>query len=273
MVKKIEDVEFVIFDTETTGLDPQSGDRVVEIAALRFKDKKRLGEFHSLVNPGRPVSERAFEVNRIGEEMLKGAPRMEELFPEFLDFIRSSCLCSYNMPFDLGFIDNELKLAGLAPLEGFALVDILTMSRRLLPKLERHALWFVAKSLGLEKPQEHRAFSDVEMAWEVFQRLKDMSLDKGINGFESFLTLFGTSARILEGIAEQKTARIEEAIEQGFKLKIKYFSRSSAQVSEREVVPKEIRIEGGVAYLSGFCSLKNQERTFRIDNILDLEII
>ncbi len=265
-------MEFVIFDTETTGLDPANGDRVVEIAAARFKAGKSLGEFRSLVNPGRQISPQAFAVNRISQEMLKDAPKIEDVLPGFLEFIRGSCLCSYNLAFDLGFLDNELKLAGFEPLEHSALVDILTMSRKLLPGLERHALWFVAKSLGIENKQEHRAFADVELSWEVFKRLKGMLQVKGVDKFGNFLSLFGMSAGLLDSINERKLARIEEAIEQGLKLKIKYFSRSTAAVSEREVLPKEIRTEQKKPYLVAFCFLRNEERTFRIDNILDLEI-
>jgi DNA polymerase III epsilon subunit len=273
MDRKIDDVEFVIFDTETTGLDPKNGDRIVEIAALRFKGEQNLGKFSSLVNPDRPVSPRAFEVNQISLEMLKSAPKMESILPDFLEFISGSCLCAYNMPFDLGFLNNELALAGRQPLENFAMVDILTMARKLFPGLERHALWFVAKTLGIENKQEHRAFSDVEMTWELFQRMKSSLREKGVNEFKNFLTLFGASQKLLTGINQQKIAKVEEAIELGLKIKIRYFSRSTAQISEREVTPKEISFEQSNPYLIGFCFLRNEERTFRLDNILDLEIV
>jgi len=273
MDRKIDEVEFVIFDTETTGLDPKSGDRIVEIAALRFKGEQSLGQFHSLVNPDRQVSPRAFEVNQISPEMLKNAPKMAHVLPGFLDFISGSCLCAYNMPFDLGFLNNELALAGRPPLDNLAMVDILTMSRKLFPGLERHALWFVAKTLGIESKQEHRAFSDVEMTRELFRRMKSSLREKGVDEFRDFLTLFGAGQQLLTGINQQKIAKIEEAIELGLKIKIKYFSRSTARISEREVAPKEISFERSSPYLIGFCFLRNEERTFRIDNILDLEII
>jgi DNA polymerase III alpha subunit (gram-positive type) len=205
--------------------------------------------------------------------MIKDAPKMGDILPDFLKFIGGSCLCAYNMPFDLGFLNSELSLAGLPALEDFAMVDILTMSRKLFPGLERHALWFVAKALGIESKQEHRAFSDVELTWELFQRMKSSLQEKGVNEFENFLTLFGASQKLLTGITRQKIAKIEEAIELGLKIKIKYFSRSTAQFSERKVLPKEISFEAATPYLIGFCSLRNEERTFRVDNILDLEII
>jgi DNA polymerase III epsilon subunit len=190
MGKSLEEVEFVIFDTETTGLEPQSGDRIVEIAAIRFKGKEKLAVFESLVNPRRDISEGAFSVNGITQEMLKGAPEIKELLPKFLEFIRGSCLCSYNAAFDMGFLNNELKATGEPQLKGLPVVDILKMARRLLPGLKRYALWAVAENLGIVRKQLHRALEDVELAAEVFYKLRDiLELNKAIS-YEEFFLLF-----------------------------------------------------------------------------------
>ncbi|MFA5437739.1 MAG: 3'-5' exonuclease [Candidatus Omnitrophota bacterium] len=106
MDSHIDKAEFTIFDTETTGLDYRLGDRVVELAAVRFKGEERLFSFDSLINPGYPVSPQAFSVNKISEEMLLSAPPPAEVIPGFLDFIKESILCSYNAEFDLGFLMN-----------------------------------------------------------------------------------------------------------------------------------------------------------------------
>lgn len=189
MHKDIEEVEFTIFDTETTGLEPQSGDRIVEIAGVRFKGNAKLAQFQSLVNPKRPISQAAFQVNRITDDMLKDAPDREIILPQFLRFIEGSYLCSYNAGFDLGFLNNELKLIGKEDLKDTIVIDILKMARRLLPKRERYALWFIAQGFGL-KSQEHRALSDVELTWGVFKRLKEILKDKGIVDFMSLSSLF-----------------------------------------------------------------------------------
>ena len=158
MANHIDEIEFTIFDTETTGLDPQGGDRIVEIAGLRFKGDEQIATFHSLVDPGRPISSAAFAVNGITPQMLAGAPSSERVLPEFLDFIKDSCLCSYNAGFDLGFLNSELGIIGRRPLQEVIVIDILRMARRLLPGLQRYALWFVAEKLGVQSRQEHRAF-------------------------------------------------------------------------------------------------------------------
>jgi len=180
MPENIDEVELTIFDTETTGLYPDTGDRVVELAALRVKGRQRLAVFDALVNPGRPISPGAFAVNKITPEMLKNAPAIETVMPKFLDFISGSCLCSYNAGFDLSFLNNELKLLGCPLINNMVVFDVLTMAKKLMPDLPRYALWFVAQKLGVEAKQEHRALSDVEMTWEVFSKLKIIAQEKGV---------------------------------------------------------------------------------------------
>ena len=173
-------LELTIFDTETTGLDPLTGDRVVELAALRIKGDQKVASFNMLINPGRPISAGAFAVNKITPEMLKDAPTISAVMPKFLEFIAGSGLCSYNAGFDLGFLNNELKLIGLPALSNVLILDVLTMARRLLPTLSRYPLWLVAQTLGIKTVQEHRAFSDVEMTWEVLNRLSVICQEKNI---------------------------------------------------------------------------------------------
>lgn len=281
MDKVIDEIEFTIFDTETTGLEPRSGDRIVEIAGIRFKGGKRLGVFQSLVNPGRAISSAAFQVNKITADMLKGAPAIDAVMPQFLDFIKGSCLCSYNAGFDLEFLDNEIKLISKDALSSekkdvlrdTVTIDILRMARRIMPGLQRYALWFVADKLGIKTEQEHRAFSDVELTTGVFNKLKDLLQAKGISDFVNFSSLFGLNSSFLEDINNQKIAQIQEAMDLGVKVKIKYLSSANAEVSERDVIPKEIRQEKNRSYLVGYCCLRNEERTFRIDGILRLEIV
>jgi DNA polymerase-3 subunit alpha (Gram-positive type) len=268
----IDDVEFTFFDTETTGLEPQSGDRIVEIAAVRLRGKEKAVSFQSLVNPHRQISEAAFRVNQITPAMLETAPSMQEVMPQFLDFIKGSCLCSYNAAFDLEFLDYELGLMGKGPLEGLVVVDVLKMSRRLIPGLERYSLSFVTEKLGIKFEQKHRALSDVELTMRLFDKFRAMLEEKGIVDFVNFTGLFGIKADFLDDVNQQKVSQIQEAITMGVRLKIKYLSSSHAQVTMREVIPKEIRQDKGRTYLVGYCCLRNEERSFRVDNILHLEI-
>lgn len=190
MPENIDAVEFTIFDTETTGLDPAAGDRIVELAGLRVRGKERMGAFDMLINPRRQISPGAFSVNKITPEMLKDAPAIEIVMPKFLDFIAGGCLCSYNAEFDLSFLNNELRLLGRPALNNIIVFDVFTMAKKLMPQLSRYALWFVAKELGVQTTQQHRAFSDAELTWEVFTKLKIICEQKGITNFTDFSNLF-----------------------------------------------------------------------------------
>jgi len=269
----IDEIEFTIFDTETTGLEPQAGDRIVEIAAVRIKGGERIAAFETLLNPGRGISEAAFQVNQITPAMLERAPDFKEVAGRFLNFIQGSCLCSYNAGFDLEFLNSELNLIGGKLPADTAVLDILKMARKFFPGLERYALWFVADKLGIQAAQKHRALSDVELALGVFSRLKEIARYKGVFDFNHFLGLFSIDRAFLSSVNNQKIARIQEAIGLGVKLKIKYLSSSAAEVSEREVIPKEIKQENRHSYLVAHCCLRNDERTFRVDGILHLEIL
>ncbi|MFA5156529.1 MAG: exonuclease domain-containing protein [Candidatus Omnitrophota bacterium] len=273
MNKNIDAVEFTIFDTETTGLDPSLGDRIVEIAAVRRKGKEKLAEFQTLINPGRQISAAAFKVNHITPEMLKDAPQAAEVMPKFLDFIRGTCLCSYNAGFDIEFLNNELALCRAGSLDEVVAADILKMARRLLPGLERYALWFVADKLGVKMQQEHRAMSDVAMTIQVFDKLNAILEAKGVLDFHNFSGLFGLKSQLLDDLTNQKLAQIQQALDLKLKIKIKYLSGSSAAVTEREVIPKEVRKEYNHYYLIGYCCLKKEERSFRVDGILHLEVV
>ncbi|MCX5694669.1 MAG: exonuclease domain-containing protein [Candidatus Omnitrophica bacterium] len=272
MTENIEEVEFTVFDTETTGLNFSSGDRIVELAGLRFKGQKKLAEFDTLVNSAQPISAGAFAVNKITPEMLKDAPGIETVMPRFLEFVQGSCLCSYNAEFDLGFLNNELKLMGQPAISGFVVFDVLAMAKKLLPGLSRYALWFVAQKLEVKLTQQHRAFSDVEMTWEVFGKLKIIAQQKGITGFTNFSTLFAFNPELLESSNLKKITLIQKCIQAKGTLKLTYVSSQNGQVSLREVIPQEIRQDNKCRYLVGYCCLKKEQRIFRLDNILSFEI-
>ncbi len=273
MNRTLEEIEFTIFDTETTGLAPRGGDRIVEIAAVRVKGNAVIKEFQSLINPQRAISPAAYEVNHISQEMVDAAPPAEKVIPEFMRFIEGSCLCSYNAGFDMGFLEHELELLGERFPQQIVVVDVLKMSRRLMPGLSRYALWFVAKTLHIETEQEHRAMSDVYLTLEVFNRFKQLMKERAIIQFKNFAGLFSISSRFLEDVANQKIAEIQEAIDAGAQIRMEYLSLKTSLVTKRVVLPKEVRLENGVACLMALDSHGNDLQLFRIDGILSLEML
>ena len=102
----------ISFDTETTGLDFKSGDRVVEIGAVEILGRSKTGElFQTYLNPeGKQMSEGALEITNISNEQLKNAPKFKDVIEEFIKFVNGAELVIHNAEFDIGFINNELKL-------------------------------------------------------------------------------------------------------------------------------------------------------------------
>lgn len=163
---------YVIFDTETTGLHPELGDRMIEIAAVRVMNGKIRDEvFHSLINPGRQVSFDALKVHGITQEMLDQAPGAAVVIPQFLIFLGSDVLVAHNAPFDMGFLKKELELLGI-PLEKLpSSICTLKQVQKELPDLPHHNLDAIAQFFGIPVGQRHRALDDAKILAEVFIKI------------------------------------------------------------------------------------------------------
>jgi DNA polymerase III epsilon subunit family exonuclease len=182
--------ECVIFDVETTGLSPLDGDRIIELAALKIKGERVVERFHTLIDPEREISMGAFLVNGISAEMLRGAPCAREVLPKFMSFLGEegeAWIVGHNIRFDLGFLSRELALINRKLHESVMALDTLRMARKLLPDLSSHRLWVVARSLGIDCDQRHRAMADVEMTHAVFVKLLDLAKSHKIESLEHFI--------------------------------------------------------------------------------------
>ncbi len=166
---------FTIFDTETTGLDPKKGDRILEIAAVRIEDGiiREDRTFVSFVNPERPISRDAMRVNGITEHDVADAPTIDVVLPQFLEFAAGSVLVAQNAQFDMAFLEREKECCwGYIELpECFCTVNL---SRSLYPRELQHNLDALARRFGLSIPAaRHRALPDVILTAQVLLKLLD----------------------------------------------------------------------------------------------------
>ena len=161
---------YTIFDTETTGLSPDQGDRIIEMAAIKVVDGRITNEkFDALINPEKPISLSASAVNGITDEMVENKPKMDKVLPKFLKFVGDSALVAHNAPFDKKFLQAEINKCGTnLPIPKF--VCTLRMSRKLYPAERSHNLDNVASRLGVGMVEEdrHRALGDVKITAQVF---------------------------------------------------------------------------------------------------------
>lgn len=181
------DIDFVVLDVETTGLSPFNGDRVIEIGAVKVHGEEIVDQFHSLIDPQRPLSYEAFLVNGISSEMLKGAPTADQVLPKFLEFLGTAALVGHNVNFDLGFLNHEIERSGLSWRQLHPVLDTKKMARWLLPELRSYRLQQVAYALAMEDVQDHRAIGDVNMTRLVFRRFLDMAFRRDVTTLKQLL--------------------------------------------------------------------------------------
>src|SRR5712692_8837809 len=152
--QSLDEIEFVILDTETTGLRP-GHHRVIELAGIRMRAGEVIDSFQSLLNPGIRLPAFIIQFTGITQEMVEKAPRASEVFPDFLRFLDGAILVGHNLGFDIGFLSYEAQLLGYDfPIDG---LDTIPLARRFLPTLRRFKLDSVASHLKLTTANRHRA--------------------------------------------------------------------------------------------------------------------
>ncbi len=164
----------IVLDTETTGIDPAKGHRVIELAALELRQRKPTGQKrHYYLQPDRAIDPEAQRIHGISSEFLADKPRFWEIAPEFLDFIQGAELLIHNAPFDVGFLNHEFSLmaGGWGPLSRYCagVVDTLQLARRLHPG-QRNSLDALCKRYRVDNAARtlHGALLDTELLAEVY---------------------------------------------------------------------------------------------------------
>ncbi len=188
---KFIDMEYIVFDVETTGLSPLDGDRIIEIAAARVRHGAIVDRYTTFVNPLRPLNAEAQKLNKITQEMVEGAPSAAEVLPKFMEFTGGACLVAHNASFDIKFVSFELAQAGRKFHEGTPVLDTMKMSRSFLPHLTSQRLGYIAHSLGVPVGDTHRAMADVEILVGVLGRLFALAPDYNVKTFQELIGQFG----------------------------------------------------------------------------------
>lgn len=163
----------IVLDTETTGLDPLKGDRVVEIGCVELVNRFPTGRsFHHRINPERDVPQEAFAVHGLSTEYLRTMPKFAEVAEAFLDFIGDAPLIIHNASFDHGFLCAELKRLGKPDISRERLVDTLLLARRKHPGgSNRLDDLCVRYKIDNSKRTKHGALLDAELLAEVYLEL------------------------------------------------------------------------------------------------------
>ena len=162
--KNVLDTEYVVFDTETTGLEPETCE-IIEIGAVKIKNGIICEQFQTLVKPRKPIPAEATEINNITNEMVEDAPSIDVAIRDFYRWTRGATLVGYNLPFDLKFIQNAIKNEGL--IFDNPGIDALVIAKNKLI-LKKYKLSEVVKRLEITLDNAHRALADAVATAEVF---------------------------------------------------------------------------------------------------------
>ncbi len=162
----------IVLDTETTGLDPKQGHRIIEVAAIELNGRYvSERSFHRYINPEREIDAGAAEVHGLTLERLQNEPKFAEIAPALLEFIRGAELIIHNAPFDVGFLNKELELAGLPKLDSHCpgVIDTLKLAKELHPG-KKNNLDALCDRYQVDNSRRtlHGALLDTELLAEVY---------------------------------------------------------------------------------------------------------
>jgi DNA polymerase-3 subunit epsilon len=178
--RRLDELAYTVFDTETTGLHPAQGDEIISIGAVRIVNRRLLRQetFEQLVDPRRPVSAAAMRVHGIGPELLEGQPTIQEALPAFARFAEDTVLVGHNVAFDLQFL--KLKEASTGVRFGQPVLDTLLLSAVAHPEHDDHSLEAMAARLGVSVIGRHTALGDAILTGEVFLGLLRLLAGRGV---------------------------------------------------------------------------------------------
>lgn len=186
-----DETEYVVFDTETTGLNARE-DTLIEIAAVRMKGKNIVGSYATLIDPKRGLSPKITELTGITEDMLVGQPELEEALISFGEFADGAVLVAHNAEFDVGFLAQCRARVGL-PVWRPPVIDTLALARSLYPGEKNYRLKTLTQKFSVELVNHHRALADAEATGKVFANMLTELETRGLTDLTAIEAIAATA--------------------------------------------------------------------------------
>jgi DNA polymerase III subunit epsilon len=262
----LSNCRFAFLDLETTGLSPWFGDRVCEVGIVLSEGKRIKSTFQQLVNPERPLSPAAASTNGLSDVDLQDAPVFADIAPDVEARLRDAVVVCHNAQFDLQFLDSEFRRLG-HEIQVPNLIDTLIIARNHFD-FPSYTLVSIAEQFHVQNPEAHRALADALTDKGVFFGMMD-SLKPTGKALDDFIGLYNSPAWPNDGI--QLPTALGEAIYGGKRLQITYVDKGGKRTT-RWVTPIQVMGLADYIYLRAHCHLRNDERTFRLDRIVEIRV-
>lgn len=269
----LDDIEFVAFDLETTGLSAHEC-QIVEFGAVRFRlDGKILACFEQLVDPGCPIPRAASRIHGITDSMVSGMPTVAETLPMFLEFVGngSPVGLAHNARFDVSFLEAATERGPGQRLAG-PVVDTLRLARRTVQGMYNYRLESLARALQVADAEDHRALSDARLVMGLFSRITQLHRDlTTLKQLFAFAPPLPTDQPTRRRPSHVNHRHLAQAIEQQ-RTVVMVYEGGTKGLSDRRVTPQGLVTVSGRRCLVAYCHADKMEKTFRLDRIRELRI-
>jgi len=233
-------MRLIMLDTETTGLSPNNGDRMVEIGAIEIcnRDMKQCTTYHQFINPDRSIPAEVVRIHGIDDARVKDEPKFAEIAQDFLSFIEGGTLVIHNAPFDLGFIMNELADCGMPNIHDMPVIDTLLMAKQQFPR-QRNNLNALCDRFEIERGHRelHGALLDSELLGEVYLAMTggrqfSLGMDTGVKPASEYVQLPSsmrgrTEQRETAGMMRRPSLKIRQDDIEGHQMMMKRIAKES----------------------------------------------
>lgn len=263
----LSNCRFAFLDLETTGLSPWFGDRVCEIGIILTEGKRIKKRYQQLVNPQRPLSPAAASTNQLSDAELAQAPLFQQVLRDVESLLRDSVVVCHNAQFDLQFLDNEYRRAR-RELQIPNLIDTLLMARNHFD-FPSNSLTNIAAEFNIQNPEAHRALADALTDKNIFFAMMELLIQNG-QQLDSFIGIYNSPAWPQGEIC--LPTELAEAIKARQRLQLAYVDKNGER-STRIITPIDVQGLSDYIYLRAYCHLRQGERTFRLDRIIELQTV
>lgn len=262
----LSSARFAFLDLETTGLSPWFGDRVCEVGIVVTEGKRIKEQYHSLVNPERPLSVGAASMNGLTDGELAGAPRFAEVAESIAGLINEAVVVCHNAKFDLQFLDSEFKRLG-REFQIPNLIDTLMLARQHY-EMPSYSLGFIAESFHLPMTVKHRALDGALAARGIFFAMMEQMKEFN-KPLDDYIGIYNSPAWPDEGI--ELPTELGEAIHSSKRMFIHYVNNKGEE-TQRWVTPRQVVGLKDYVYLQAYCHWREEERSFRLDRIVHVQV-